>query len=357
MNNLVYIIAEAGVNHNGSEEMAFQLVDAAVEAGADAVKFQTFKTENIVTRNAVKAKYQQKTTDGNESQFDMLKKLELPYDTYYRLQSYCIEKNIQFLSTAFDIDSLEFLVKDLGVRTLKIPSGEITNGPFLLEHAKTNCNLILSTGMATIDEVQEALCVIAFGLMGGHSPSKNKFRIAYNSDEGQKILKDKVALLHCTTEYPAPLQEINLNAMGTMYESFGLTIGYSDHTEGIIAPIVATAIGAKIIEKHFTLDKNLPGPDHKASLNPIELKSMVTAIRSVPLVMGDGIKKPSSSEIGNRNIARKSIVAASNIAKGDIYMPENLTFKRPGNGVQPMEYWDYLGRKASQNFKVDEQIE
>ena len=358
--NPIYIIAEAGVNHNGSSEMAFQLVDAAVKAGADAVKFQTFKAENLVTKNADKAEYQKKTSDAAESQFDMLKRLELSYEMHYQLINYCSSKGITFLSTAFDTDSLEFLVDDLGLTTLKIPSGEITNGPLLLEHAQTGCDLILSTGMASLGEVEEALGVIAFGLLGGKNsdikPSREAFQKAYFSEQGQALLKEKITVLHCTTEYPAPAKEINLNAIHTMQQAFGLKTGYSDHSEGITVPIAASVMGATLIEKHFTLDKTLPGPDHKASLAPDELKQMVTAIRTVEQVMGSGLKGPMPSEIKNREVARKSLVASENISMGDLYTEQNVTIKRPGAGRSPMEYWDLLDTKSTVQLHADDVI-
>jgi len=352
-----YIIAEAGVNHNGNRKMAFQLVDAAVEAGVDAVKFQTFKAENVVTRNADKAVYQ-KITDNTETHFEMLKKLELSHDLHCDLIEYCQKNKIEFLSTAFDLESLNFLANCLNLKTLKIPSGEITNGPLLLAHAKTGCNLILSTGMATLGEIEEALGVLAFGLMGYNNikPSKIAFQQAYFSTEGQKILKDKVTILHCTTEYPAPPNEININAIQTMRSAFGLQTGYSDHSEGITIPIAAVAMGAAVIEKHFTLDRTLPGPDHKASLEPGELKAMVKSIRNVELSMGDGIKKPVKSELKNMSIARKSLVATKDIKKGEKYTEDNITIKRPGTGISPMEYWDIVGKVIQQDFYEDEVI-
>jgi len=355
--NSIYIIAEAGVNHNGSSEKAFQLVDAAVNAGADAVKFQTFKTEKLVTKNAEKAEYQKKVYDTSESQFDMLKRLELSCEVHHQLTEYCAEKNISFLSTAFDIDSLRFLVDGLGLSTLKIPSGEITNGPLLLEHAMTGCDLILSTGMATLGEVEEALSVIAFGLLdSGDKPSRAAFQGAYFSKQGRALLKKKVTVLHCTTEYPAPVKEINLNAMNTMQQAFGLNVGYSDHSEGIVVPIAASAMGAAVIEKHFTLDKMLSGPDHKASLEPEELKDMVSAIRMVEQVMGCGIKGVMPSELKNRKVARKSLVAGELIGMGDQLTAQNVAIKRPGTGISPMEYWDILGGESTEKFQVDELI-
>ena len=356
----IYVIAEAGVNHNGSAEMALQLVDAAVDAGADAVKFQTFKAENLVTKGADKAEYQKATSGAGESQFDMLKRLELSYEMHHQLIEYCSNKGITFLSTAFDTDSLHFLVGELGLTTLKIPSGEITNGPLLLEHAKTGCDLILSTGMATLGEVEEALGVLAFGLLDSETnnakPSREAFQLAYFSEQGQASLNEKVTVLHCTTEYPAPTEEINLNAMTTMQQAFGLKTGYSDHSEGITVPIAASAMGATLIEKHFTLDKTLPGPDHKASLEPNELKEMVSAIRTVEQVMGNGVKGPMPSEIKNRPIARKSLIAAKDIKQGEKFSEENLTIKRPGTGVGPMEYWDIVGKIAQSDIEKDSLI-
>ena len=353
----VFIIAEAGVNHNGDRNMAFQLVDAAVEADADAVKFQTFKAEGLVTKKADKAGYQKKTTSAEESQFDMLKRLELSKELHYELISYCTDKNIQFLSTAFDHESLDFLVMDLGLETLKIPSGEITNAPLLLAHAKTNKNLIVSTGMSTLGEIEKALSVLAFGLTGSGEPGGKAFQAAYFSEKGQQALKEKVTLLHCTTEYPAPPSDINMKALMTMANAFGLGVGYSDHSEGIVVPIVAASMGASLIEKHFTLDKTLPGPDHKASLEPDELKHMVEAIRTVEKVLGDGRKGPKNTELGNRDIVRKSIVAAQKIEKGEVFTENNLAVKRPGTGRSPMQYWDLLGTKSLSSYAVDEVID
>ena len=354
----VYIIAEAGVNHNGSREMAFQLVDAAVKASADAVKFQTFKAENLVTKSAQKASYQKQTTEGTESQFSMLKRLELAHDIHHELVGYCKDKGIDFLSSAFDSESLDFLVKDLGLNTLKIASGEITNGPLLLEHALTGCDLILSTGMATLREVEEALGVIAFGLLNNNNtqvdPSREVFQKAFLSEEGRLLLKERVTLLHCTTEYPAPINEINLNAMLTMHKVFDLKVGYSDHSEGISISTAATALGATLIEKHFTLDKLLPGPDHLASLEPNELKSMIDAIRAVEVALGNGKKEPTPSELKNRYIVRKSLVASREIRTGDKFNANNVTVKRPGTGISPIHYWDLIGEKASKNLVSDQ---
>ena len=357
--NPVYIIAEAGVNHNGDKKMAFQLIDVAVKAGADAVKFQTFKAENIVTKSAVKAEYQKQATDEFETQFKMLKRFELSYDLHHELIKYCQEKKIEFLSTAFDMESLDFLVNQLELKILKISSGEITNGPLLLAHAKTGCDLILSTGMSTLGEIEDALGVIAFGLLNNdrHQPSKINFQKAYFSTEGQKLLKEKVTILHCTTEYPVPPQEVNLNVILTFRSTFGLKTGYSDHSEGIAVPIAATSIGATLIEKHFTLDKELPGPDHRASLDPDELCAMIRAIRTIEQAMGSSIKIPCPSELKNRLISRKSLIAAKDIRKGEQFTEENIIIKRPGTGISPMEYWDMIREVAQSNFAKDTAIE
>lgn len=352
----VFIIAEAGVNHNGSKERAYKLVDAAVSAGADAVKFQTFKADKLVTKNARKAEYQKNTSSLGESQYDMLKDLELPYDIHKELLVYCNKKKIQFMSTAFDHESLDFLVNELNIDILKIPSGDITNGPLLLEHAKSGKKIILSTGMSTLGEIENALAVIAFGYIGKGEPSVKQFRKNYASVESKNILKEKVTLLHCTTEYPASLTDINLRAMDTVSAAFGLNVGYSDHSEGITVPIVAVARGATLIEKHFTLDKTLPGPDHKASLEPSELKEMVSNIRDVEVILGHGDKWPTEIELSNREIARKSIVAAKQIEKNETFSLDNITVKRPGNGINPMKFWSTLGTKAKKTYTEDELV-
>jgi len=356
----IYIIAEAGVNHDGDRDKAFELVDIAVDAGADAVKFQTFRADNLVTKGAEKANYQKQSTSSVESQHEMLRRLELSKETHVDLMSYCKKNNIEFLSTAFDSESLNFLFNTVGVRKLKLASGEITNGPLLLEHARTGCDLILSTGMATLGEIEDALGVLAFGLLHSNDneekPSKTAFQKALYSEKGQKILRKKVTMLHCTTEYPAPPEEINLKAMQTMHSTFGLKVGYSDHSEGIVVPIAAAAMGAILIEKHITLDKELAGPDHAASLDPDELKAMVSAIRMVEVVKGCEYKKPQLSELNNRLVARKSLVASKPIAKGDKFTPGCIAIKRPGIGVNPMKYWDFIGKESRFEFEVDEII-
>jgi N-acetylneuraminate synthase len=354
----VQIIAEAGVNHNGNEKLAFELIDAAYEAGADVVKFQTFKAKNLVTESAQQAVYQVENTGKKESQFDMLSRLELSYDVHHQLVKHCNDLGIEFLSTAFDSQSLDFLVNDLGLKTLKIPSGEITNAPLVLDHARTGCDLIVSTGMATLSEIEAVLGVIAFGYTVDELsvPSVESFQTAYFSDEGQKALRDKVTLLHCTTEYPAPLADINLKAMDTMSNAFHLPVGYSDHSAGITVSIAAVAREAVLIEKHFTLDKTMEGPDHKASLDPIELKNMVQGIREVELALGNGLKGPRPSEIKNISVARKSLVAAIDIAEGELFNVNNIAIKRPGYGRSPYQYWEVQGKPSSRHYKAGEVI-
>lgn len=327
-----FIIAEAGDNHNGDINLAYKLIDKAAEAGADCVKFQTFITEEIISKNARMAEYQKKNTGQDESQFEMVKKLELSFSDFEKLKEYCDCKKIMFLSTPFDLKSVDFL-ESIGVNVWKIPSGEITNLPYLIKIAKTNKDIILSTGMATIEEIEQTVSVLKENGAGN------------------------ITLLHCTTEYPAPVNEVNLFAMKTMRKYFNLDVGYSDHTQGIAIPTAAVALGATVIEKHFTLDKNMDGPDHKASLEPHELKDMVDAIRQVEKALGNGEKKPSPSEIKNIAIARKSIVARCDIKKGDTFSEENLAIKRPGEGISPMSWFEILGKEAKRDFIEDEYIE
>lgn len=326
------IIAEAGVNFNGSFEIACKMVDKAKEAGVDIVKFQTFVPEKLMSRYAQKAEYQKKTTGADESQLEMIRKLMLTFEEFVRLKEYCEKVGIRFLSTPFDLESIDFLEK-LGCDLWKIPSGEITNYPYLVKIAETGKEIILSTGMCTMEEVAAAVEVL------------------------KKHGADKLTLLHCTTEYPAPIAEVNLRAMQTMKDAFGLEVGYSDHTVGIEVPIAAVAMGATVIEKHFTLDKNMEGPDHKASLEPDELAAMVKAIRNIELAMGTGEKKPSESEKKNMAVARKSIIAACDIKKGDIFTKENITTKRPGSGISPMMWENVIGTRAVRDFQEDELIE
>ena len=326
----VYIIAEAGVNHNGSFDLACRLVDAAKAAGADCIKFQTFRAQNLVSRNAGKADYQKDTT-GDGSQADMLTKLELSYDAFSRLKQYCEEVGITFLSTPFDLESVAFL-DELGVPFWKIPSGEVTNLPYLEALAKTGRPVVMSTGMCEMGEIEAALRVL---------------REHGTSD---------IRLLHCNTEYPTPFADVNLWAMETMRRAFGVEVGYSDHTKGIEVPIAAVALGATIIEKHFTLDRNMEGPDHKASLEPDELATMVSAIRNIEQALGSGEKTVSPSERKNFAVVRKSIVAKRAIKQGEVFSEENLTAKRPGTGISPMRWFEVIGQVAAKDYMRDEII-
>lgn len=354
----VYIIAEAGVNHNGSPEIAKKLVEVAARAGADAVKFQTFRAEKLASTLAQKATYQKKTTDAEESQIDMLRKLELPLDAYPELITLCRVRNIDFLSTPFETDSLHFLTEECHVPRIKISSGEITNGPFLLEIARTGLPVILSTGMSTLGEIETALSVLSYGYLRDNTPRSNEdFSRAYAEAQKRGVLRETVNLLHCTTEYPAPFEEVNLAAMDTMRQAFGLKVGYSDHTEGIAIPLAAVARGATIIEKHFTLDKTLPGPDHKASITPDELATMVAGIRQIEPAIGDGYKAPTTREWENLSIVRKSLVASCEIQKGEHLSMENLSIKRPAAGISPMRYWELIEKRASRYYKTDELIQ
>lgn len=353
----VYVIAEAGVNHNGSLDMAKKLIDVAAESGADAVKFQTFRAEQLVSKTAVKADYQTLTTDAAETQYQMIKKLELDKQSHEVLFDYCQTRKIQFLSTPFDRESLQLLADQLDLPYIKIPSGEITNAPFLLEIAQKGKPVILSTGMSNLSEIETALSVLAFGYLGKTGRlNLSMLQTAYSSIEGQQILKDKVKILHCTTEYPAPFSEVNLQAMDTMRAAFQLPIGLSDHTQGIAVAIAAVARGATLIEKHFTLDRSLPGPDHKASLQPDELKEMIQSIRQVEAALGTPLKCATPAEDKNKAVARKSLTAAKKIKKGDIFTEDNLTAKRPGSGISPLHYWEWLGRKADRDYEADERI-
>lgn len=352
-----WIIAEAGVNHDGDADKALRLIDVAADAGADAVKFQTFVPEELMSRLAPKAGYQLRATDAGESQLDMVRKLRLSEAEHHRLAEACARRGIRFLSTPFDLPSLAFLVGELGLETLKLSSGEVTNAPLLLAAARSGRRIILSTGMATEEEVREALGVLAFGMLGGTSPSRPAFAAAFATEEGKAALADKVALLHCTTEYPAPCADVNLRAMDTLRDVFGLPVGLSDHTEGIAIPIAAAARGARIVEKHFTLDRALPGPDHRASLNPDELRAMVAGIRAVEAALGSPVKAPAPSEIGNIAVARKSLVTRRPVRAGEILTPDMLTAKRPGTGISPMRLWDLLGTTARRDYAPDEQLD
>jgi len=329
----VFIIAEAGVNHNGCIKTAKKLIDVAAESGVDAVKFQTFKAESLVSKNAPKAEYQKQTTEADESQFEMIKKLELDVDTHKELMDYCASKKILFLSTPFDHDSIE-LLNELKLEIFKIPSGEITNLPYLRHIGSLNKQVILSTGMADLGEIEDALDIlIAAG-----------------------TAKDKITILHANTEYPTPMEDVNLKAMQTIATAFNMDVGYSDHTLGIEVDIAAVAMGAKVIEKHFTLDRMMAGPDHKASLEPDELNAMVQGIRNIEKALGNGIKKPSNSESKNIAIARKSIVATKPIKQGEVINETNLAIKRPGTGISPMRWDEIVGSIAQKDYREDELI-
>lgn len=352
----VYIIAEIGINHNGSISLAKELIDAAVETGTDAVKFQTFRTEKLVTKNTPKAIYQQKENP-TETQAEMLKRLELKEKEFILLRDYAINRKVEFLSTPFDVDSMNFLVKELNVSQIKLGSGEMTNAPLLLSAARTGKPIILSTGMSTLGEIEQALSVLAYGYLHQEEPESNQdFLKAFSSYEGQKLLKKKITLLHCTTEYPAPYTDINLRAMNKIKDSFDLTVGYSDHSLGIEVPIAAVALGAKVIEKHFTLDRRLPGPDHFASIEPKEFKQMAQSIRNIETALGSSIKAPTEKEFKNRPYVRKSLVAKQYIQKGEYFTPANLTVKRSGTGKSPFEYWNWLKKRAEKTFQMDEEV-
>ena len=334
MTSRILIIAEAGVNHNGDLELAKKLIDAAAEAGADIVKFQTFNADRLVASTARKAAYQIQTTNNRESQHEMLRRLELTEDMHNELIAHCAARNIGFFSTGFDIKSVDLLLS-FGQNHFKIPSGEITNLPYLLHIGQLGRPVILSTGMSTMDEIGSALRIL----------------------ENSGTPKTTITVLHCTTEYPTPMPEVNLRAMISIRDNFGVKVGYSDHTLGIEVAIAAVAMGATLIEKHFTLDRQMPGPDHKASLEPSELKSMVTAIRNIEVALGDGVKRPTPSETKNIAVVRKSIIASKSIQLGEVFTTKNLTTKRPGTGISPMRFDEVLGKKARRNFAEDDLIE
>jgi N,N'-diacetyllegionaminate synthase len=334
MKKPILIIAEAGVNHNGDIFLAKQLIDVAADAGADIVKFQTFNADRLATQQAKKADYQSLTTGNQESQHQMLSRLELNESMHHEIIEHCAKRNIEFLSTGFDIESIDFLVS-LNIKLFKIPSGEITNLPYLRHIGQFGMPIIISTGMATMHDIDAAIG--ALEKAGTH--------------------RSLITVLHCTTEYPAPMDEVNLLAMQTIHQDFDVMVGYSDHTSGIEVSIAAAALGATVIEKHFTLDKNLPGPDHKASLEPNELKAMVSAIRNIEISLGDGIKRLTQSEIINKSVVRKSLVASKIIKAGELFSFENITSKRPGTGISPMYWDDVIGMKAVRDFMIDELIE
>ena len=328
----VIIIAEAGVNHNGSFELAKKMVDAAKEAGVDYIKFQTFNPKKLVSKYAEKAEYQKETTGSDETQLQMLQKLTLTEDNFLSLRDYCREVGIGFISTPFDLDSIAFL-EAFDMDFWKVPSGEVTNLPYLEAIARTKRKVVMSTGMCDMNEIQDAIEVL------------------------EKNGTTEITLLHCNTQYPTPYEHVNLSAMNSIRDALHKEVGYSDHTQGIEVPIAAVAMGATVIEKHFTLDKNMEGPDHKASLNPSELQQMVVAIRNIEQAIGNGLKEPSSSEMANKGVARKSIVASRSIKQGEVFSEENLTTKRPGTGISPMKWYDVIGKVAPRDFSEDEIIE
>jgi N-acetylneuraminate synthase len=353
-----FVIAEAGVNHNGSLDRALELVGIAAAAGADAVKFQTFVAHELATQSAGKAEYQRETTSGQGGQLEMLRELELTPSMHARLVAECKERGIAFMSTAFDRDSLDFLAT-LDMPAIKIPSGDVTAGPLLLQAARLRRPLIMSTGMSTIPEVEQALGVLAFGLTteDGEAPSQAAFATAYASARGQAALNEFVTLLHCVSAYPAPIAEIHLRAMDTLREVFGLAVGYSDHALGINVALAAVARGATVIEKHFTVDRALPGPDHRASLEPADLAAMMSGIREIEVALGSAGKAPSPSESLNLGAARRSIVAKRAIRRGELFNDTNLTLKRPAGGTSPMLYWSLLGRAAPHDYAADEVLD
>ena len=353
-----FIIAEAGVNHNGDVDLAIQLVDIAANAGADAVKFQTYRADEIASPGAPKAAYQIETAGPGESQREMLQRLELPIDAYDIIANRCRLRGIEFMSTGFDVASVEMLIQKNGIQRIKIPSGEITNGPLLLASARSGLPIILSTGMSDLDDIERALSLIAYGILEFHAePDETVLENILMRQDARDALRENVTVLQCTSQYPTPVEKINLRAMDVIAERFNTPIGLSDHSVGIVVPIVAAARGASIIEKHITIDRGLPGPDHAASLLPDELREMVEAIRMAELSLGIGEKIPTSSEEKMRRVVRRSLVAAREIEAGEEFDASNLTARRPGDGLSPLLYWEYLGRKASRNYAAEEQID
>lgn len=349
----VYVIAEAGVNHNGDIALAHRLIDAAADAGADAVKFQTFVPELLASRFAAKADYQQRNQPDDDGQLQMLQRLALGFEQHHELVDHCAERGIAFLSSPFDPASAAFLIDTLQLPCIKLGSGELTNGPLLWQLARSGRELILSTGMADMQEIQAALGLICHAQqVGGNRPATDDFATRFEPT----LLRDRVTLLHCTTEYPCPLEDVNLRAMDSLRQGFGLAVGYSDHTEGISVALAAAARGAQVIEKHFTLDRDLPGPDHRASLQPPQLQAMVQGIRDIERALGSNEKRPAGVERRNAQVARKSLCASRAIAAGEVFSVDNLCAKRPGNGISPMLYWQLLGRTAATAYGVDEPI-
>ncbi|MBN9048439.1 MAG: N-acetylneuraminate synthase [Rhizobiales bacterium] len=353
----VCIIAEAGVNHNGDYNLACRLIAAAAKTGADIVKFQTFRSDALVTADAAKAAYQAKQTGGEETQHEMLKRLELSYETFHRLLNVANDEGIGFLSTPFDIVSLTFLVEELGLKQIKLGSGELTNGPILLEAARLDCDLIVSTGMSSLADVSDAVGVLAFGYANPSAyPSGSDVKMILENSAAMDHVRRRVTLLHCTSQYPAPVHDSNLAAMDTLKQAFGTAVGFSDHTDGIVVSLAAVARGAIMIEKHLTLDQNMPGPDHKASLEPGEFARLVRGIREIEDSIGDGRKDIQSSEVDTRDVARKSLVALVSVKRGEVFTAENLGVLRPGTGISPIHYWDWLGRSADRDYIAGEMI-
>jgi len=351
-----FIIAEAGVNHNGDVELARQLVDRAAESGADAVKFQLFDTSRLVSRSASKAEYQIRETGSAGNQAEMLRALELSNEAHRELMVRAASRGIQYLSSPFDSGSLRVLVEELGITTVKVASGEITNAPFLFEVAKLAHHIILSTGMSTMDDVEHALGVLAFGIIlpEERDPSEAAFAECFANPGCRARLEGRVTLLHCTSEYPALMADVNLRAMDALMQRFQLPVGYSDHTSGIHVAIAAAARGACVIEKHLTLDRSMPGPDHSSSLIPSEFSAMSACIRDIEAALGDGTKRPMEGELKTRELVRKSLMAAGSIRAGETFYPENIHCKRPGTGFSPFRYWEMLGRKARRDYKPDD---
>lgn len=353
----VYVIAEAGVNHNGELELARRLVDCAAAAGADAVKFQTFDAKKLATSAAPKASYQQHTTDAAESQLEMLRKLELPREWHHDLRERAQRRGIQFLSTAFDPDSLDFL-ESLGMPFYKVPSGEITNGPLLWKFARQRKPLVVSTGMATLSEIEQALAVIAHAFNVDNEPGHvDEVWQGWSRAEWRRSLQGRVTLLHCTSQYPTPMHEVNLTAMDTLRYAFSLPVGYSDHTEGILITVAAVARGAVLIEKHFTLDRTMSGPDHQASLEPDELSRMVREIRAISMALGDGAKCPQASEWDTRNAARQQVITTREIRRGECFTRDDLTTARIGRGLPPFMLWGLMGQQAKRDYAAAEPLD
>jgi N-acetylneuraminate synthase len=351
----VKVIAEAGVNHNGERDKAFALIEVAADAGADFVKFQTFKADKIATPAVGKAAYQTRTTDAAESQLAMLKALELPYEWHPELQAHAASRGIEFISTAFDLESLALLA-ELGIPLVKVPSGELTNAPLLWRFARLRLPLVLSTGMATLSDVEQALAIVAHALRTDAEPmSLEDVWRSWSDPAARAALEGMVTLLHCTSQYPTPLEEVNLSAMDTL-RAFGLPVGYSDHSQGLLIPLAAVARGACLVEKHFTLDRSLPGPDHAASLEPDELGELVHQVRAIETALGDGRKLPQPSEWDTRKAARQTIVAANDIAAGEIFTRENLTTARAGGGMEPALLWGLVGQTATRAYRGREPI-